>query len=425
MFLCVRAPANILTHPQSEVLNSHPVASIPKNNLKAPPLDPAHPSTGHAFLPIPSTSAKLRSSSGITSASGTPIGPSDHNTLPSAASHSIPGLQVFTRFPPETRGLSESELDPYFVSYESASKDLETLLQGPMERVNQRMLLHLYKLHEDQLELGAKYNAFSLSEQSQSVAQAIEKIGQACDSTSIRTKDLSSSLSAQFSEPMREGAQFAGVVRSVLRYRILKRVQEEMTRDELERKKNNLSALEQSEQEAKRIQQYLDNATSPRGRSSHDTARTPTEPQSVRSEDDTASVDSDFPPTAANAIPSVDQGAPQRSTSPNKLMPTSPTEHKRAPSGSFVKTKIFGRLTHAIHGVVDADPERARRDQIGKTKESLGQLEQALEVSEKDVKDASAGVMQDLERYQGEKEEDLRRYMVCFDSGSRLSVTVR
>lgn len=106
-------------------------------------------------------------------------------------------------------------------------------------------------------------------------------------------------------------------------------------------------------------------------------------------------------------------------------MPTSPTEHKRAPSGSFVKTKIFGRLTHAIHGVVDADPERARRDQIGKTKESLGQLEQALEVSEKDVKDASAGVMQDLERYQGEKEEDLRRYMVCFDSGSRLSVTVR
>jgi hypothetical protein len=41
------------------------------------------------------------------------------------------------------------------------------------------------------------------------------------------------------------------------------------------------------------------------------------------------------------------------------------------------------------------------------------QLEQALEVSEKDVKDASAGVLQDLQRFQKDKEADLRRYMVC------------
>lgn len=40
------------------------------------------------------------------------------------------------------------------------------------------------------------------------------------------------------------------------------------------------------------------------------------------------------------------------------------------------------------------------------------QLEQALGVSETDVKDASAGVMQDLKRFQKEKEGDLRRYMV-------------
>ena len=40
------------------------------------------------------------------------------------------------------------------------------------------------------------------------------------------------------------------------------------------------------------------------------------------------------------------------------------------------------------------------------------QLEQALVVSEKDVKDASAGVLKDLKRFQGQKEEDLRRYMV-------------
>ncbi|KAG9855790.1 putative autophagy protein Atg20, partial [Aureobasidium melanogenum] len=46
----------------NEVLHSHPVVNIPKNNLKAPPLDPANPSPGHNFLPVPSSSAKLRSS---------------------------------------------------------------------------------------------------------------------------------------------------------------------------------------------------------------------------------------------------------------------------------------------------------------------------------------------------------------------------
>ena len=43
---------------------------------------------------------------------------------------------------------------------------------------------------------------------------------------------------------------------------------------------------------------------------------------------------------------------------------------------------------------------------------NLFQLEQALQVSEQDVKDASAGVLKDLKRFQLEKEEDLKRYMV-------------
>lgn len=33
-------------------------------------------------------------------------------------------------------------------------------------------------------------------------------------------------------------------------------------------------------------------------------------------------------------------------------------------------------------------------------------------MSEKDVKDATAGVLQDLKRFQKDKEDDLRRYMV-------------
>lgn len=44
---------------------------------------------------------------------------------------------------------------------------------------------------------------------------------------------------------------------------------------------------------------------------------------------------------------------------------------------------------------------------------SLLQLELAVVVANSDVKDATAGVLKDLKRFQGEKEEDLKRYMVC------------
>ena len=404
----------------SEVLHSHPAASIPKNNLKAPPLDPANPTQGHAYLPIPSANAKLRSGSNA-SASGTPVS-SPPTALASSASHTTPQIQ-YTRFPPTSQNLSEAELDPYFSTFESSSKDLEILLTGSMEKVNQRLLRHLYSLGDDLMDLGARYNAFSLSEQSASVAHAIEKAGQACDFTYIQSRDLSSGLSAGFAEPMRESAQFAGVVRSVLKYRVLKRVQEEMTRDDLEKKRMTLEQLERSEMEAKRIDEYMsssgvyNNPNQPSQQQSQSTS-TPTKPapqqQPQQREEDNASVDSDFPPNISSSqhIP-ADQS------------------HRRATSsgggggGGGVANKLFGRLTHAIQGVTDQDPERARRDALGKTKESLSQLEQALEVAQQDVKDASRGVLADLTRFQGCKEGDLRGYMVSATFLSQASFGAR
>ncbi|KAF2100755.1 hypothetical protein NA57DRAFT_65159 [Rhizodiscina lignyota] len=391
----------------SEILHSHPVSSIPKQILKAPPLDPANPSPGHNYLPVPSSSAKLRATSG-TSSSGTPASPPAVANNPSSAAHTIPGATL-SRFPPSSQNLSEEELDPYFVNFEASSKELENLLQGSMEKVNRRMLTHHSSLAEDLADLGAKLNGFSLSEQSQSLAAAIEKTGQAVDSTYLATAELSSQLSAGFAEPMRESAQFAGIVRSVLRYRVLKRVQEEMTKDELEKKKTLLDTLERSEMEAKRIEQYLSSSGAPASPPRRSTSSASQRSGSERPSEDTASIDSDFPPTQGDAqTPSATQGGPQGP-------PQSP-EHKKNPSsgGNFVTNKIFGRINHAFHGIVDVDPERTRRDQIGKTKESLVQLEQALEVSGKDVQDASAGVLKDLKRFQLEKEEDLKRYMVAF-----------
>lgn len=409
-------------------MHSHPASSVPKNNLKAPPLDPANPTQAHGWLPVPSSSAKLKQG-GAGSSGGGPPSPGDANDGPVVPN---PGPDVLGRFPPESRKLSEQELDPYFVNFEASTRELELLLQGNIERVNRRTLSHLSSLSADLMELGARYNGFSLSEQSPTVAAAIERIGQAADTSYIETEELSAALSASFAEPMRESAQFASVVRNVLRYRVLKRVQEDMTRDELAKKKTLLDSLERSELEAKRIEQYL-NRTSPpsAGPRSQRSLSTSSAVSSEGGSMADASTDSEFPPTHGESIGS----ASPPSQAYKKPQPTPPSPaHRKTSSGNFVTNKIFGRISHAIHGFADVDPERTRRDQIGKTKESLIQvcgfevlrfnakklaantflqLEQALQVSEKDVKDASAGVLQDLQRFQKDKEADLRRYMVC------------
>ncbi len=279
---------------------------------------------------------------------------------------------------------------------------------GPMEKVHRRSLSHLSSLGIDLSELGARYNAFALSEQAPSLGPAIERVGQAADSSYIATEELSTSLGASFAEPMRENAQFAGVVRGVLRYRILKRVQQEMTNDELQKKRALLDQLERSEAEARRIDQYLSGSQqipAPRRSAS---MREPAGGHHRRegSQEDTASIDSDFPPTHGDfsSAPSAKNGPPERSIS-------SPG-HRKAPSGNSITNKIFGPIRHAVQGVVDVDPERTRRDTITKTRESIAQLELAQVASAQDVKDASASVLKDLKRFQREKEDDLRRYMV-------------
>lgn len=391
----------ILTRLQSEVLHSHPVASIPKSILKAPPLDTANPTPAHNYLPVPATSAKLKTTAGT------------NHDISSSAIQS--GTHVIGRFPPDTGNQTEQDLDPYFIAYEASIKELEQLLMGPMEKVNRRTLSHLSSLAADLCELGSRYNAFALSEQAPSLGPAIERVGQAADLSYIATEELSGSLGASFAEPMRENAQFAGVVRSVLRYRVLKRVQQDLTTEELNKKRALLDQLERSEAEARRIEQYLSSSQqiSPPPKRSASLREPASHHRRDGGQEDTESIDSDFPPTHGDfpsPPPTASQGLPERSAS---------VSHRKMPSGNSITNKIFGPIRHAVQGVVDVDPERTRRDTIGKTRESIGQLEQAQVVSERDVKEASASVLEDMKRFQKDKEDDLRRYMVSCPRPSR------
>jgi sorting nexin-41/42 len=294
---------------------------------------------------------------------GTPISPAGSSGKASSVAHTTPAAQI-VRFPSSSQNLSEADLDPYFINFEASSKELETLLQGSMEKSNRRMLSHYSSLSEDLAELGARYNAFSLSEQSPTLATAIEKIGQAADNTYMATSQFSSQLSATFAEPMRESAQFAGIVRSVLRYRVLKRVQEDMTKDELEKKRALVANLKEQEEQSQRMSATLNTYASPSTPKRSTTSSSQTTP-SGRREDDRSSIDSDFPPTRGDSSPppSADQGQPE-----------TPSSHRKSSSASFISNKLFGRISHAFQGVVDSDPVKSRQDLIGKTMEQVKQV---------------------------------------------------
>ncbi|OLL26639.1 Sorting nexin-41 [Neolecta irregularis DAH-3] len=321
----------------SEVLTSPPLSLIPKNVLKAPPLDPAsaESSPNHQYLPTTISSSHKNKS----------VDPSDQE----------------------------------FIMAEASAKEFEAIIGGGVDKVNRRMMKRYSELANDYAELGARYNGFSLSEFG-SLATAIERVGQAVDSNYVNTVALVSALAAAFAEPLGESIQFAGVVRAVLKYRRQKAIQLEMTIDQLASKRSQLEELEKSEIEAKRIEGALKRldpqSTQPPGPKSLDGS-------------DPKNADSVQPPATSSE----------------------PKVHKKKPSSSF---KMFNKLNHALHGMIDVDPETTRRNNIGKTREMISQLEGAVGAAKTDTQRASDAIRKELCRFQKDKEADTIRLMVAY-----------
>jgi len=69
---------------------------------------------------------------------------------------------------------------------------------------------------------------------------------------------------------------------------------------------------------------------------------------------------------------------------------------------------LLNALSYTISGMMDVDPETARRNNITKTRESIAQLEDALQACARDLKYASVAIQTDLDRFQRQKVADLR-----------------
>lgn len=155
-------------------------------------------------------------------------------------------------------------------------------------------------------------------------------------------------LEQNWSEPVHEYSQFASIIKKLLVYRHQKNVQYEMTQDSLESKKEQLEDLEKSEREARRLEEALG-----RGR----VQRSSSNAGETRSEGDLHNVENpeDRPDTSASVALPPHPG-------PNPI-------RRRAPGMGFLNA-----LTYTLHGMIDADPETARRNSISRNRESISQV---------------------------------------------------
>ncbi|CAG8618373.1 8435_t:CDS:2, partial [Gigaspora rosea] len=323
----------------NEVLHSYPLSSLPKNILQTSPAN-------------------------LSQSNVSPVNPSVHPPLLTPS----PSQQL-------------KKPDPKFIESEAFTRKFSNHISQNMEKTNKRIWKRLGDFSNDYAELGAIYNGFSLNE-SGDLANAIEKVGQAVDSTYVATGDLISSLEIEFTEPLQEYSQFASVIRQVLNYRHMKHLQMELIAETLEKQKVALDGLEKSEIEAKRIEEVLSNEH--------------VSPASLFQENENND--------------NYENGHYEELFQNGDASQPTGSGHNKKLSGS----KIFSVLSHTIHGIMDVDPEAARRNSIGKTRESIIQLEEALETTTEDLKKISLSIQNDLDRFQRQKIMDLKEMLIAY-----------
>jgi len=170
-----------------------------------------------------------------------------------------------------------------------------------------------------------------------------------------------------------------------------KHVQYEMTQDALENKREQLEDLEKSEREARRLDEAL-------GRGRINGVASPGSP-------------------ASDGEEGGEQGA--ESVTPSSYLPPHPGPN---PSRRRTKTPGMGllnALSYTLHGMMDVDPETARRNGITKTRENISQLEDALHLSAQDLKYSSSTIQADLDRFQRQKVADLREMAIAMARSHR------
>ncbi|KAI5477618.1 sorting nexin-41 [Pseudohyphozyma bogoriensis] len=292
-------------------------------------------------------------------------------------------LTLFNSLPIPPAGAGLQNPDQRFLDSEAFTAKFSSHLSGSMEKVNRRLMKRWTEAAADWGEMGGGMNGFALrmgEDGSGGLEEATEKVGMAL-----------AAWEREFTEPLAEYTQFSAIIKTLLKYRHQKHVQYEITRELLESKRGTLEELERSETEARRLEKALE-----RVRIMGDdggTERALPRPEGEGSE--------------GSGGEATTQGQQREQQSLSAL--SASTSSGRRSGGGFL-----GALTHTFQGMVDADPESSRRSSIGKTRESIHELDDALKALTSDLQFASRTIQSDLDRFQRQKVNDIKEMCVDF-----------
>jgi hypothetical protein len=186
-------------------------------------------------------------------------------------------------------------------------------------------------------------------------------------------------LESRWAEPLHEYGQFAQIIRKLLLYRHQKHLQYEIIQASIESKRVQLADLERVEAEAMRLASALSNGGRERMPAGFSKPVFPTETYPELGQQEPA------PETDERGSTTDDSQVGTISTEENQGRRTPEPEDTDLPSYNAPIPKrrtpgmgLLNALSYTISGMMDVDPETARRNNITKTRESIAQVRVAL-----------------------------------------------
>ncbi|CAO0795372.1 unnamed protein product [Mucor circinelloides] len=310
---------------------------------------------------------------------------------PDLQAHTYNAVLSSNQIPTPSAAYQLRNPDPRFEESEKFTFRIANYMSNNLDKSQRKVIRRLGELANDYAELGAVYNGFSLNETG-AVANAIEKVGQAVDASYTETGQMVTSLEGEFAEPIQEHAQFAQIIKQVLKFRHMKHVQVEMIENSLNSKKENLDSLLRMENEARRLEEAM------------------TRERTIGS-------------NAINVDEMNDDQQQQQQQQPPEENPYAlPANYNnnrppvRSSSNGWTggPMKVISAVGHTLQNIIDVNPEATRRNQIGMSKDAMGVLQEALDITRTDLTAISSELQADLDRFQTEKIQDMRDMLIAY-----------
>ncbi|CEG81290.1 hypothetical protein RMATCC62417_15511 [Rhizopus microsporus] len=334
-----------------------------------------------------------------------PLSTHDYTSLTNTSVIPIPSSSYILKHPQPEFEQSEAKVDK--TAQDKGYK---------LDKSQKRILKRLADLSNDYSDLGSGYNALSLYEPSNLLSSFIEKLGQVIDDSCASTKDMVKLLEIECSEHIQDYAQYIHITKQVLRYRRMKQAQLELIEETLTQKKVTLEGLLRMQDESNKLRAGMDQLSISKDNNNNKDG----DEEEAQEEDmddflDTESIEDGFA-----AIIKEDTG------NHGKKQPIESYEYPEDASLSTLKAskerskkwsstrKLFSAFTFKFQGMIDADPEQTRRNQIQKLEEIIKQLEEAKQKVSQDLVEMSEMLKQDLERLKTQQDSELRSILISF-----------